>query len=179
MNSSRFTMLAAAMLISACGGSGSESTTDVGTPTSPIAESPARAMPSASDVLAMIYSPNYSTPSGFYVDVRSQTSESYTMHHVLDDSKSFERCTDDFQQAMDWEAADNASRSVQGEYVAAVETDRYFEVARELAYTESVGNISDITSPGFARVFKCSYTSRDGVDRSLTDGFAGRINARP
>jgi len=95
---------------------------------------------------------------------------------VLDDSNSYERCTDDLVEAQDWEAADNASRAVSGYYVTSYENDRYFEFVRELAYTEDVGNIGDPTSPGFARVFKCNHTNRDGVDRMLLDGYAGRLN---
>ncbi len=97
----------------------------------------------------------------------------------MNDTGSFERCTDDFSEALAWEDADNASRAVQGRFVGTVENDRYFEFARELSYGASIGNIGDIVSPGFARVFKCSDTQREGVDRNLHDGYAGRINARP
>jgi hypothetical protein len=168
-------LLIIAALTTACGGSGS------GVGNEPLREDATVSKPamSVSDVLALMYDPNYSRPSSFYVDPRAQTAQSFTMHHVLDASGSFERCTDDFQQALAWEDADNASRSVQGRLVSTVETPRYFEVARELSYDASIGNVADITSPGFARVYKCSDTSRDGVDRTVTDGFAGRINARP
>ena len=64
-------------------------------------------------------------------------------------------------------------------FVESVETDRYFEFARELSYDADIGNIDDITSPGFARVFKCSHTDRTGVDRNLLDGYAGRLNSQP
>ena len=164
-------------LLASCGGGGGGSEapkTDSAAP--PVAE---KTLPSVSDVLALVYDNSYQVPGDFFVDARASTPGSYTMHHVLDDSRAFERCTDDFETAAAWEASDNASRAVQGRFVGTVETDRYFEFARELAYDASIGNIDDITSPGFARVFKCSDTLRDGVDRSEHAGFAGTINARP
>lgn len=170
-------LLAPVMLVAAaCGGSGGSSPeTSADKNSTPVA----RPLPSVSDVLSMVYDNSYSVPDGFFVDDRASTPSSYTMHHVLDESGAFERCTNDFQQALAWEDTDNASRAVQGRFVGSVETDRYFEFARELSYEASIGNINDITSPGFGRVYKCSNTVRDGVDRSQHDGYAGQINARP
>lgn len=136
-------------------------------------------LPPDDEVLAKLYDPGYSVPVGFYVDERAHTPGSYTVHHVKDPSVSFELCTDDFAVAAGWEAADNASRLVNGYYVGHVENDRYFEFVRELSYDDSVGNVDDLTSPGFARVFKCSYVMRDGVDESLLTGYAGKLNVRP
>ena len=140
---------------------------------------PVSALPSRQAIIAKLYEPDYSVPEGFFVDERSGTATSYTVYHVMDESVSYELCTDDFAVAESWEAADNASRSVNGHYVGAYENERYFEFIRELSYNDDVGNIDDLTSPGFARVFKCSNTVRDGVDRSLLSGYAGRLNARP
>lgn len=165
----------ASILLCSCGGGGSHSAP---TEASPTPQTWASA-PLVSDVLAKIYDPSYTAPSDFFVDARAATHASYSMHHVLDETRSYERCTDDFTTALAWEEHDNASRSVRGQFVEAIETDRYFEVARELAYGDSVGNVNDMTSPGFARVYKCSNTARDGVNRSALQGFAGNINARP
>ncbi len=152
----------------ACGGSGT-STADA---TPPAAEVGA----SDDEILSKVYDPSYSVPAGFFVDERATTTRSYTVHHVLDNSHSYERCTNDLVEAQDWEAADNASRAVSGYYVTSYENERYFEFVRELAYTEDVGNIGEPTSPGYARVFKCAHTNRDGVDRMLLDGYAGRLS---
>ena len=167
-------MLAAA---ASCGGGGAAETSKPAA----ITPEPATttALPSREAIIAKLYDPDYSVPDGFFVDERSGTAESYTVHHVMDETVSYELCTDDFAVAESWEAADNASRSVNGYYVGAYENDRYFEFIRELSYDDDVGNINDLTSPGFARVFKCSNTVRDGVDRSLLTGYAGRLNARP
>ena len=161
-------------IASACGGSGSPDTVP---PQQNALGEPNGSLPGNEEILAKAYDSSYSVPDGFYVDERAETTRSYTVHHVLDESNSYEMCRDDLVQAQALEDADNHSRAVSGYYVTSHETERYFEFIRELAYTEGVGNIDDVTSPGYARVFKCSYTNRDGVDRALLDGYAGRINS--
>ena len=130
-------------------------------------------------VLAKVYDPDYSVPAGFFVDARTDTPGSYTVYHVKDESVSYELCTDDYAQALEWEARDNEQRHVGGYFVDSIETDKYFEVVRELTNPDGIGNVPGSTSPGFSRVFKCGYVNRDGVDRNLRDGFAGRLNTRP
>lgn len=160
-----------------CGGGGGDDTP--GSQPVSVQTPDDNALPTDSDIIAKIYDPYYNVPDGFFVDERAGLAQSYTVHHVMDESLSFELCTDDFQTAEAWEAADNASRAVNGYYVGAHENERYFEFIRELSYEDDVGNVDDLTSPGFGRVFKCSNTVRDGVDRSLLSGYAGRLNARP
>lgn len=160
-------------IAAACGGPGS---TDTSPSQATSSGGQAYVLPSDAAILAKAYDNDYSVPDGFYIDARAETTRSYTVHHVLDESSSFEICSDDLVEAQGLEDADNRSRAVNGYYVTSHETERYFEFVRELAYTESVGNITDITSPGYARIFKCSYTNRDGVDRSLLNGYSGRIN---
>ena len=169
--------IALSSALAACGGSGGPDSSSSPAPDSAVA--PAPAIPADSDIAALVYDNSYSVPANFFVDERATTDRSYTVHHVLDVSQSYELCSDDYAVALDWEAADNASRSVQGYYVGSYENARYFEFVRELAYEDDVGNIDDLTSPGYARVFKCSNTNRDGVDRSLLSGYAGTLNAHP
>ncbi len=163
-------------IAAACSGSGAS---DSSSPAPGSAAGPVPGLPADSEIAALIYDSRYSVPAGFFVDERASTERSYTVHHVLDASRSYELCTDDYAVALAWEDADNASRSVQGYYVGSHETVRYFEFIRELAYEDDIGNVDDLTSPGFARVFKCSNTNRDGVDRSLLTGYAGTLNAHP
>ncbi len=161
-----------ALFAAACGGSGSaESARPAATPTAAIPQIPADA-----NVVSKAYDPAYFVPDSFFADLRSDTAGSYTIHHVLDSSQSYELCSDDLVEAQAWEEADNISRAVSGQLVTSIETDRYFEFVRELSYTQDVGNITTPTTPGFARVFKCGHTNRDGVDRNLLDGYAGRID---
>lgn len=159
-------------IATACGGSVSSTDPQAATTNAPVA----KALPTNQQIVAMVYDSEYSVPVDFFVDERASMTRSYTVHHVLDQSSSFERCTDDLVVAQAWEQADNESRAVNGYYVTSYENDRYFEFARELSFTEDVSNIGDITSPGFARVFKCGHTNRDGVDRQLLSGYAGRLN---
>ena len=176
----RFTALMLLPLLAtaaSCGGGGSSDTPKpAALPAEPVTTT---ALPSRESIIAKVYDPDYSVPAGFFVDERSSTAGSYTVHHVMDETVSYELCTDDFAVAEAWEAADNASRSVNGYYVGAYENARYFEFIRELNYDDDVGNVSNPTSPGYARVFKCSNTVRDGVDRSSLSGYAGRLNVRP
>ena len=129
--------------------------------------------------MAIVYDNTYQVPQGFFVDARAATPRSYTLYHVKDASVSYELCSNDFSQAMDLERADNDARAVRGEYVGSIETDMYFEFIRELSFSSSISNIGDVTSPGFSRVFKCTYVDRDGVDRNLRNGYAGTLNAAP
>lgn len=131
------------------------------------------------EVMAKAYDNTYNLPEGFFVDERAETTGSYTIYHVKDESISYELCSDDYAEASAWESADNESRSVNGAYVGSYENNWYFEFIRDLEYSSGIGNITDPTSPGFSRVFKCGYVNRDGVDRSVRDGYAGTLNVRP
>jgi len=165
-------------LASACGGSsGGADPAAAGGDREPVLGG--AALPADLDVAALLYDTAYTVPDDFYVDERADTGRSYTLYHVTDETGAFELCTDDYETAAAWEADDNASRSVQGYYVGSYENDRYFEFIRELAYEQDVGNITEPTSPGYARVYKCSNTSRDGVDRAELNGYAGTLNVRP
>ncbi len=167
------------LLINGCGGGGATEETKAPAAAAPLSADPVYALPADEDVAAKVYNPDYSVPDGFFVDERASGSSSYTIYHVMDESGSYERCTDSFETAEAWEKADNEARAVQGYYVGAYENDRYFEFIRELAYDNDVGNVGSPTSPGYARIFKCANTSRDGVDRSELNGYAGRLNTTP
>ena len=135
--------------------------------------------PADEEIVRKVYDSTYRTPSSFYVDERADTDGSYTVYHVKDPSLSYELCTDSQSEAAEWEAADNDVRAVSGELVDQTENDRYFEFERDNYYPDSIGNISDPTTPGFSRVFKCAYVNRDGVDRNIRNGYAGVLNRRP
>lgn len=164
--------------MASCGGGGAESVAPVAAlVTSKTA--PPRTLPADSEIMAKVYDTSYQVPDDFFVDDRASTPVSYTVHHVKDVSMSYELCTNDYNEALEWEAADNDSRAVSGFFVGSTENDKYFEFVRELSFTGGIGNISDPTSPSFSRVFKCSYVNRDGVDRNLRNGYAGTLNVRP
>lgn len=172
MKLSTLSLLPVLVISAACGGSGSTDTANAATEQS----AQSAPLPADSTILSKAYDPQYSVPPGFFVDERAASTRSYTVHHVLDASASYEMCTDDLVEAQAWEDTDNQARAVSGYYVTSHENDRYFEFVRELSYTEDVGNITEPTSPGYARVFKCNHTNRDGVDRALVNGYAGKLN---
>lgn len=171
-------LLPLVLVVAACGG-GSTEPAKPAAAVAPEGPEAGYVLPADREIAARIYDPDYSVPAGFFTDARAGTSASYTVHHVMDASGSFELCTDDFATAEAWEAVDNANRAVSGYFVGAAETERYFEFVRELSYPGDVGNVGSQTSPGYARVFKCSNTNRDGVDRSDLNGFAGMLNVSP
>lgn len=177
MKLSLFSLLPVLAVAAACGGSGA-ATEEIAPPAAPSAT--VSGVPDDAEILGKAYDPDYDVPAGFFVDERVETTtRSFTLHHVLDESNSYERCTNDLVIAQAWEQQDNDARAVTGYYVTSIENDRYFEFVRELNYTQDVGNISDPTSPGYARVFKCDYADRTGVDRNLLDGYSGRLMAQP
>lgn len=161
------------IIAAACGGSGSTNTDER---EASATGNQSNALPSDAAILTKVYDSDYSVPDGFFVDERADSTHSYTVHHVLDESNSFEICSDDLVEAQVLERTDNNTRAVNGYYVTSIETERYFEFVRELAYTQDVGNVTDITSPGYSRIFKCAHTNRNGVDRNLLTGYSGRIN---
>ena len=134
---------------------------------------------SGDEVIAKVYDNNYKLPADFFIDERADTPRSYTVYHVKDASLSYELCTNDYNEALAWEDADNSARTVNGSFVGAYENEQYFEFIRELSYLDDVGNVQGVTSPGFARVFKCASIDRGGVDRNLRYGHGGVLNARP
>ena len=133
--------------------------------------------PSDEAILAKAYDPLFQVPDTFLVDDRANTPGSYSLHHVQDNTGNYELCSDEFAEALAWEAADNESQPVRGPLTGSLETDKYFEFVRDLSFGDSVGNISNPTSPGFARVFKCSYVNRTGVNRNMRDGDAGILGS--
>jgi hypothetical protein len=175
MKISNLSLLPVLLIAAACGGSGSDANDNSLNNKDLASVSQA---PTDAEIMALAYDPEYSVPAGFFVDERAETTNrSYSLHHVLDASNSYELCTNDLVEAQAWEQSDNDSRAVNGYYVTSIENDRYFEFVRELDYTQDLGNITDPTSPGYARVFKCDYADRNGVDRNLLDGYSGMLPA--
>lgn len=172
MKSLRTLLLISTLGVASCLGenAGDEATVDM---------AQLRVFPGDDEIIAKVYDNAYQVPDYFHVDDRASTPESYTLYHVKDLSVSYELCTNDYHQALAWEAADNDRRAVQDEFVGSYENEKYFEFIRELAYPDGVGNIADPTSPGFARVFKCEYVDRTGADRNLRNGYAGTLMTRP
>ena len=174
MNLRRFHLLTISLFLTAC--SGGAGTSDAPAPTNP---QPLKIIPSNEAIIATVYDRAYSVPENFFVDERAGTTRSFSLYHVKDTSVSYELCTNDYAEALAWEDADNLNRPVSGYFAGSYENEMYFEFVRELTFPDDVGNIANDTSPGFARVFKCSSIDRNGVDRNLRNGYGGTLNTRP
>ena len=121
MKPSTLSLLPIFLTAAACGGSGANEVAAVVADDKNAA--PAVSMPSDDDILKMAYDTDYTVPEGFYIDERAATStRSYTVHHVLDPSNSYELCSNDLVEAQAWEQADNDSRAVNGYYVTSLRT---------------------------------------------------------
>ncbi len=173
MNSRHLFLTLSSILFTACGSGSTVTTAD----TADSASQSTKPDFSRSDIIAAIYDKDYTVPADFLVDERAGTVDSYSLYHVKDSSVSYELCSSDFETARQLEQADNDSRAVNGHFVDSYENDLYYEFIRELSYPDGAGNVGGLTTPGFARIFKCDAVDRTGVDRNVRDGFAGRLNA--
>ena len=174
MNLQRFQLISIFLVLTACSGGAS-----TGDSPAPNDIQPLKFIPSNEKIIAAIYDNTYTVPDDFFIDERADTLQNFSLYHVKDPSVSYELCTDDFAEALAWEEADNISRPVNGFFVSSYENEKYFEIVRELSFPNDIGNVPNDTSPGFARVFKCSSFNRNGVDRNLRNGYGGTLNTRP
>lgn len=174
MNLQRFQLVSIFLVLSACGGGAATSDSPASNNVQPL-----KFIPSNENIIAAVYDSTYAVPADFFIDERADTPQSYTLYHVKDASVSYELCTDDFAEALSLEEADNLNRPVNGYFVGTYENDKYFEIIRALSYPDDIGNVSDDTSPGFSRIFKCSSINRNGVDRNLRNGYGGTLNTSP
>ena len=128
------------------------------------------------EAIQLIYNTTYRYPDGYYFDMHDEITQSYTLYQVKDFSNSYELCTDNELEAIRLEQEDNDRRVVNGQFITYTQNERYFEFVRELDVSGSIGN-TGLTEPGFARIYKCSYVNRSGVDRNDFNGYGGIMNA--
>ncbi len=139
-------------------------------------EEPLVSYPIRQEAIQLIYDTTYRYPDGYYFDMHDEITQSYTLYQVKDFSNSYELCTDDELEAIRLEQEDNDRRVVNGQLITYTQNERYFEFVRELDVSGSIGN-TGLTEPGFARIYKCSYVNRVGVDRNDFNGYGGIMNA--
>ena len=127
-----------------------------------------------------LYDGSQRRPTGFHVDLPASGSQYVATAHLkstdIDPSLDqqglrYELCTDDWNEALSW--SETAARN-SAQYADLVETGedaRYFQFGRARA--------GDPPILFQARVFKCSYLDRDGVDLQAGGGPAGQLNRQP
>ncbi len=184
--------LALAASLTACGGGGgggaaaSSNTTPTAapvasTPAPPVATSPAG--PGAADLAFAdrLYKGDQRTPAGFALDARpaSVTGTVSTRHLKNSDfatgpqsaGPTFEVCTNDMAQALDWSERQAAWNGQYSDMVEVTGDEHFFEVVRVPR--------SDVTALVRHRVFRCDYLDRSASDLRTDQGSAGLMNQRP
>jgi hypothetical protein len=127
-------------------------------------------------IAAALYQDAARTPAGFYADP-APPGENYvaTMHLRSDDvaavGPSFELCSDDWNQALQWSETAASSTGSYSNLVGNSSTARYFEFDR----------LRPGTPPLYLRqrIYLCSYLDRSGAAPGIASGPAGTLNLRP
>jgi hypothetical protein len=178
-------ILASVATLTACGGGGASAPAAAAPPQN-VTAPPATPTPPATSAADMaladrLYKGDARTPAGFEVETRpaSVVGTLSTRHLKNTDfatgpqaaSPTFEVCTNDMAQAMDWS---ERLATWGGQYSDLVEVrgdTRMFEVIRAPR--------ADVTAMLRHRVFKCDYLDRSSTDLRTDSGDAGDMNQRP
>jgi len=130
------------------------------------------------EIATALYNDSARTPQGFYTEsTPPATGYVATVHVKSRDVFSnnalpqYELCSDDWNEAYSWaeQAAQNGSQN--GNLVETNTTSNFYEFVRERT-TQPTG----VTR---ARIYRCAYLDRGGVDLGGTDSYAGQLNLRP
>jgi hypothetical protein len=179
--------------LAACGGGGGSGGASVSaapavnsqpasvTPSAPAANTPPSTAAADLALAARLYKGDERTPAGFDVESRpaSVLGTLSTRHLKNTDfatgpqgiSPTFEVCTNDMAQAIDWS---EKQATWQGQYSDLVEVNsdaHMFEVVRVPR--------ADVTAMIRHRVFRCDYLDRSNTDLHADVGAAGSMNQRP
>lgn len=186
MNTRILWVLVSTAALTACGGGGSAPAASSSNPQPAIVTPPAPdSAPSGSaadlTLADRLYKGDARTPAGFEVETRpTNVTGTIATRHIRNTdlatgpqaiSPSYEVCTNDLAQAMDWS---ERQATWQGQYsdLAEVNSDtRMFELVRVPR--------ADVTAMLRHRVFRCDYLDRAGSDLRSDSGAAGLMNQRP
>jgi hypothetical protein len=129
------------------------------------------------EIAQLLYGDSQRTPAGFYSEPPlPELGTQATLHLKNTDvattgAAPYELCTDDWNQAMAWSEAAALRAPQYSDLVANSGDERWFEFGRVRNGQPRVYI--------HARVFKCSYVNRAGVDLRTAQGDAGMLNHRP
>lgn len=175
-------ILASATLAACGGGGGGSAAPSSSAPPQQIAAPTAPSTSAADLSLAdRIYKGDARTPSGFDVETRpSNVIGTLSTRHLKNTdfmsgtqaiSPTFEVCTNDMAQALDW-SEHQATWNGQYSDLVEVRSDAHmFEIVRVPR--------ADVTAMLRQRVFKCDYLDRSSTDLRVDAGAAGSMNQRP
>jgi hypothetical protein len=192
MNMRNILVLISLTTLAACGGGGGSSGASAPassvnsqpasiTPPAPMANTPPSTAAADLTLADRLYKGDQRTPAGFDVEARpaSVIGTLSTRHLKNTDfatgpqgiSATFEVCTNDMAQAIDWS---EKLATWQGQYSDLVEVNsdaHMFEVVRVPR--------ADVTAMIRHRVFRCDYLDRSNTDLRADVGAAGSMNQRP
>lgn len=159
------------LAVAGCGGGGAAAPS-----ASPAAAPPRAVAQSDAEIADLLYTDRQRVPAGFYAEPPRYDANYATLVHLrttdVDTAASVPRelCSDDFATALAWSESVAAAAPVYGDLVETGSTERYHEFVRNLRMTPEHHVI--------ARVYKCAYLDRGGVDLRQTQGPAGTF-AKP
>lgn len=176
------TLLAAALALAGCGGGETAPTATAApasapaaatTATATTAPAPAAALPPDAEIADLLYTDRQRVPAGFHVE-RARHDDAYaTIAHLrntdLDAAAAppQELCALDFGTALQWSESVAAAAPVYADLVGNATADGYYEFTRRLRSTPARTTI--------ARVFRCQFLDRAGVDLRAPAGPGGRF----
>jgi hypothetical protein len=128
-------------------------------------------------IAALLYAGTPRTPAGFTTDAVPPAYSQVTTYHIKSSQLSapsattHEVCADDWTTALAWSEELASQANPYLDLVATETTPHYFEF----------GRVPRGVTGQYVRqrVFRCTYLDRTGVELAASDGFAGRLNARP
>ena len=188
METMKLLALVGLMSLTACGGGGGSAATPAASSSNPqpvTVTPPVVSTPSTSaadlELATRLYKGDERTPAGFDVEARpSNVVGTLSTRHLKNTDfatgpqaagSTFEVCTNDMAQAIDWSERQAAW---QGQYSDLVEVrgdTHLFEVVRVPR--------ADVTAMIRHRVFRCDYLDRSNTDLRADVGAAGSMNQRP
>ncbi len=174
--------------LAACGGGGGDSASAPSGSAQPASVAPPQSpanppsIPAADLSLAeRIYKGDQRTPAGFEIEARpASVAGTLSTRHLRNSDMAtgpqsagptYELCTDDLAQAIDWSERQASSGGQYSDLVSVNGDDQKFELVRVPR--------ADVTAMVRHRVFKCSYLDRSGSDLRADAGSAGLMNQRP
>jgi hypothetical protein len=187
-----FFVVMSLVTLAACGGGGGDASAPAApasvtsqpaqvTPPAPVATAPPSTAAADLALAERLYKGTDRTPAGFDVEARpASVAGTLSTRHLKNTdlatgpqgiSPTFEVCTNDMAQAIDWS---ERLATWQGQYSDLVEVrsdTHMFEVVRVPR--------ADITAMIRHRVFRCDYLDRSNTDLRADVGAAGSMNQRP
>lgn len=177
-------LLAGAVALAGCGGGAGESAPPAGAApasapapgaatTAATAPVTVAALPADAEIADLLYTDRQRVPADFHVERARQDDAYATIAHLrnteLDAAATppHELCAVDFGAALQWSETVAAAQPVYADLVGNEATARYYEFTRRLRSTPARTTI--------ARVFRCEFLDRAGVDLRNPSGPAGRL----